>query len=318
MLREMLYRRTYHGELVWGATTHVDRNGRARVPIRCDESRLVVVPAPDLEIVPAPLWTAVQQRLAMLRETYLRDWHGKLWAKPNLGRTGRYLLTDLARCGVCGGHLVVRGNTPRVYGCARYGLRGTCRNGLAQPVALMDAAFLGALEREVLTPERFRVAVQAGVERVRQQLWEEPDRGAALTRERESLTRKIQRMVAAIGDGKGPKTLVAEIAKAEARSDEITAELARLDAGPALARLDLQRMEREIAGQLARFADLLKGNVLRARQALKKLLVDRAEFTPVPDAQGGQTYAFRAELAYGAVLEQAIYTSKIPDWTPSV
>ena len=315
MVRELLYRRAYHGELVWGKTTHVDRAGRAGVTVRCGPERLLVVPAPGLQIVPDELWDAVHQRLAAMGETYLRDGRGKLWAKPDLGREGKYLLTGLAKCGCCGWNLVVRGYTPRLYGCSHYHQRGTCANGLAQPVAAVDAAFLAALQRETLTPERFAYAVTCGVERLRAELAREPDRGPALQRERAALQRKIERLVAAIGDGRGPAALVQEIARAEARIREIEAEAARLQAAPALAAVDWGRLEGAVAMQLTRFGDLLQGNVPRARQALKKLLVDQVVFTPVADAGGRRTYAFRGELAYGAVLQEAValeYTARIP------
>jgi len=312
MVRELLYRRAYHGEVVWGKTTRVDREGRAGVIARCGAERLVVVPDPDLQIVPDALWDAVQQRLAAVNATYLRDSRGKLWAKPDCGRTGRYLLTGLATCGRCGWNLVVRGNTPRVYGCSHYHQRGTCDNSLGQPVAQVDAAFLDALARETLTPERFAYAVERGVERLHEQLAREPERGPALHREKAALQRKIERMVAAIGDGKGPAALVQEIARAEARVKEIEAEVARVQATPALTKVNWRRLEGAVAAQLDRFQDLLRGNPPRARQALKKLLVDKVEFTPVESSGGHRTYAFRGELAYGAVLQEAIYTEKIP------
>lgn len=141
------------------------------------------------------------------------------------------------------------------------------------------------------------------VERVQEQLAREPDRGAALERERAALARKVERLVAAIGDGRGPVALVQEIARAEARLQEIEAEMARLAAASRMSALDLKRLEREVEAELARFADVLRGAVPRVRQALKKLLVDRAEFTPVPTEKKKRTYAFKAELSYGAILQ---------------
>ncbi len=76
--------------------------------------------------------------------------------------------------------------------------------------------------------------------------------------------------------------------------------------------------EKEIAEQLRRFADLLHGNVPRARQLLKKLLVDRVVFAPVTLSGGTRTYSFRGELTYGALLREVIYSTRIPDWTTSV
>lgn len=108
--------------------------------------------------------------------------------------------------------------------------------------------------------------------------------------------------MAAIGDGRGPVALVQEIAKAEARIKEIDTEVARLETAPSLTAMDLKRLEREVESDLTRFADLLRGNVPRARQALKKLLVDRVTFTPIRAENGRQTYAFAGELSYGALL----------------
>ncbi len=312
MVREMLIRPLYHGEVVWGQTTRIDKDGRAGLRIPRGKDGWVIVPAPELQIVPDDLWEAVQERLKTMRETYLRDARGKLWAKPDLRRAGRYLLTDLAKCGCCGWNLAVIGNTPRMYGCAHHSKRGVCGNSLRQSVALVDAAFLGALERECLTPERFAYALRCGVERVQEQASRRTDYGPALERERASLLRKIQRMVEAIGDGQGPASLVQEIAKAEARVKEIERELVRLAAIPSLEALGSAHVEDAVAEQLSRFTDLLRGNVPRARQALKKLLVDKVLFTPIDIGSSRQTYEFKGELSYGAIVREVIYLESVP------
>lgn len=320
-VREMLYRRLYRGEIVWGQYTNVDRNGRAGLRVKRDPSEHLVISAPDLRIVPEPLWQAVQKRLQVINEGYLRDTRGKLWGQPDRGREGRYLLTGLAKCGCCGWSLAVLGGVRRVYGCAHSFRRGVCANTVTQPVALVDAAFLTALEREVLTPERFRYAVEVAVERVRERLVKSPDCRISLEQERKGLQRKIERWTEAVGDRDVASVFIPKIKQANARVMEIDAELARLTAAPTLGVLELKRLEREIEGELARFADLLRGNVPRARQALKKLLVDRVEFTPVQERNGKGTYAFKGELHYGALLRggiSGIYPDKNPLGTPMV
>lgn len=311
-IREMLHRPLYHGEILWGRTTHTDRDGRAGIRMDRPEEKWLTIPAPELKIVPDDLWEAVQQRLKLQNEKFVRDCRGKLWGKPDRRQEGRYLLTGLARCGVCGWNLGVIGGRRRAYGCIHAHKRGACANDLSQPVDLVDAAFLDALEREALTPERFCRALEYGVERVRDELAQQPDRRPALEREKAALARRIGRMVEAIGDGRGPAALVQEIAKGEARIKEIEAGMARLAAVPALDELNLKRIERDVEGQLARFADLLKGNIPRARQALKQLLVDRVEFTPGDLGDGRRTYQFQGELAYGAVLREVVYMEQIP------
>ncbi|MGH7406730.1 MAG: zinc ribbon domain-containing protein [Candidatus Methylomirabilales bacterium] len=145
----------------------------------------------------------------MANEDSLRDTRGKLWGKPDRKTEGRYLLSGLVMCGLCRWTLTVLGGGRRMYGCSHHHRRGTCENDLLQQVEAVDAAFLGALERE---------------------------KGA--------LARKIERMVAAIRDGRAPSALVQEIAKAEARGRGIEAERTRLAAAPTVTALDLKRIER--------------------------------------------------------------------------
>jgi hypothetical protein len=87
----------------------------------------------------------------------------------------------------------VIGGKSRLYGCSYAQKRGesVCRNDFVQTVHLADAAFLAALEREILTPDRFRYAVQCAVDHVRQRLAENPDLRPALLREKVALERKI-------------------------------------------------------------------------------------------------------------------------------
>jgi hypothetical protein len=244
-VQEMLRRRRYRGEIVWGKTTHTDKHGRAGVRLERPEKGWIALSAPDLRIVDDQLWEAVEKRLKARQEDYLRDTRGKLWGKPDIRREGQYLLSGLAKCALCGWNIAVLGGKRRVYGCTHALERGVCSNDVSRPVDLVDAAFLEKLKQEVLTPEGFRYALECGVADVIEKLAEDPDRGSALEREKVALSRKIERMVAAIGDGNGPSALVREIAKAEARVSEIDAQLVRLAAGPGLKTLAWKIHERK-------------------------------------------------------------------------
>ena len=120
----------------------------------------------------------------------------------------------------------------RMYGCMHAAKRGSCVNRFYQRVDLVEEAFLATLQREVLTPEHLATAVQYSLARLRAHLTQEPDPRPALARECQALTRRIERMVTAIGDGRGAATLVAEIAKAEEQIKALEIELARLAAIP--------------------------------------------------------------------------------------
>ncbi len=113
------------------------------------------------------------------------------------------LFSRLGRCALCGGPIVVGGGRPRLDGCSHFPKRGVCPNDLAQPVPVVEGAFLAALDQEVLTPERFRYALQVGLEHLGTELATHPDERPALEREKITLTCRSEWMVEAIGDGRG-------------------------------------------------------------------------------------------------------------------
>ena len=307
-----MVRPVYRGLLVWNRTTHKDRGGNAGVRVKREERDWIQCEAPELRIVPKPLWAAVQSRLKAQQALYLRDGQGKLWGKPDQRKEGRYLLTNLAVCSKCGGRIGVVGGAPRCCGCGEAQNRGSCDNRLTQRVTVVDAAFLTCLQREVLTPERFRYAVACGVARVRERLAQEPERASTLEHERDALARQIKRLVATIEGGRGPTALVREIDEKETQIRDIEAELARLAAAPTLAQLDPGKLEEAVATHLSRFQELIMSNVPLARQALKKLQLHPMVFTPVEAGDAGEagsrrlTYGFHGELSFGPPIREVI------------
>jgi DNA invertase Pin-like site-specific DNA recombinase len=104
----MLTRPLYRGEIVWNQTKKRDAWGvQAQRPR--PEADWVRVPAPELRIVPEPLWLVVERRLASMRKFYLRTTNGTLHgrARGASGTESKYLLTGLAECGICHGGLTV-------------------------------------------------------------------------------------------------------------------------------------------------------------------------------------------------------------------
>ena len=104
-------------------------------------------------------WKAVHSRLKGARAIYLRGTQGQLWGRPTDGVESKYLLTGMARCGACGGSLVVRSRSHRgrrafFYGCTSNHHRGrsVCTNTLEMPMAAADEAVLSQLEGDALRP----------------------------------------------------------------------------------------------------------------------------------------------------------------------
>ena len=62
---------------MWGRVTHTDQDGKAGVRVKREERDWITREAPELRIVPEPLWLAVQSRLKEQQALYLRDGQGK-------------------------------------------------------------------------------------------------------------------------------------------------------------------------------------------------------------------------------------------------
>jgi hypothetical protein len=126
-----------------------------------------------LKIVSADLWNAAHARLDASRKTYLRGTSGQLWGRPPAGTTGKYLLTGLARCGCCGGGVLVKSRQHGRkrsfrYGCSSYHLRGTaiCKNRLEALMDAADEAAFDMIERDVLDPSVLEQAMEYALQRL--------------------------------------------------------------------------------------------------------------------------------------------------------
>ena len=170
-VREVLYRDLYRGVIVWNKTKKRDQWGAKRTVAR-PKADWIEVPEPSLQIVPPTVWEAAHARLATVRRVYLAATEGQPFGRPPLSDPSKYLLTNLALCGCCGGSLRVRshGNSggnrrKRFYGCSGYHERGTtvCRNGQDAPMVEADHELLETLLEDVLDPTIVREAVDEAV-----------------------------------------------------------------------------------------------------------------------------------------------------------
>ena len=100
---------------------------------------------------------------------------------------------------------------------------------------------------------------------------------------RKKLDRELARLTAAVTSGGPLKTLVSAIKTAEWQAEHVDAELAGLDGGNRVSRVEQQRIERELRVRVDDWRGLLRRHVPQARQILRKLLVDRVVFTPRAD-----------------------------------
>ena len=75
-----------------------------------------------------------------------------------------------------------------------------------------------------------------------------------------------------------------------------TLEITAIERSPRTAAFDSHELDRVLAEHLGRFGEMLRGDVVQARQALQKLLVDRIRFTSITLPDGQQTYRVDAGM----------------------
>ena len=308
-VRAMLYNERYIGRIPFGEFRNAWRKG-TQTRIRQPQSEIIKAERADLRIVPDDLWRRVQDRLASVAKTYLRDTGGQLWGRPGRGHDSKYLLTGNARCEQCGANMTVIGGKIGIpgkrkacfyYGCSYFHNRGetVCGNRTRVRMELADEAVLTAVESRVLTPAAMEYVVDRAADIVRKRQSSNSDLPDRLADQLRQDRRKLDNFLSLIADGKAPASVMAKIEQLEgqiAASDKRLEEL-RV-ALPASADLDL--LKASLRSRLAQFHDLIRADVPKARQALRKLLKQPLAFAPL--AEGG--YSIKGEMRVGALLAQ--------------
>ena len=298
-VREVLYRELYRGLIVWNQTRKRNGNGQKQPRARAAGER-VTVPAAHLRIVTDEQWDAAHGRLERDRAIYLRTNKGVLWGRPVSGVEGKYLLTGLGRCSLCGGGLEVRSRahgTGRArhrvffYACSTYHRRGSavCPNKMEMPLQAADDAILSAFETELLDPGIIEEAMRRAIARAKGQPANQDEQLRRLMERGEQIAGELERLTAAVVAGGEASTLVQAMRTREAELKSVRASIARLEQPPRV-----QRSDREAAqllrAKLADWRGLLRAHVAQARQIVRKLVTGRIDFTPDFEAR---TYGYR-------------------------
>ena len=282
-VRAVLYRELYRGEIVWNRTKKRDTWG-----VKCQrprpESEWLRVPAPALRIVDEALWDAAHARLAATRQTYLRTQGGRLWGRPPSGLASRYLLTGIARCGICGGGLEVRSQSHGrrrafYYSCSSFYRRGpeVCPNRYEIPMKTADAAVIEALLTDLLTPDRLATVVKRLLARATAARDTPDTTAAAVERQIGEVEAALGRLTAAVASGGDLPALVEAIKAQESQRVALTRRLEGLQRPPVTFDAALDRRLRRA---VAEWRGVLGRQVAQARQIVGKLLADRLTFAP--------------------------------------
>jgi DNA invertase Pin-like site-specific DNA recombinase len=286
-IRAMLFRELYRGVIVWNRTERIIRRGghHKRARTAADWLRL---DAPALRIVPESLWAAVQARLADTRAAYLGARNGRAGGRPVNGTEGRYLLTGLGQCGVCGAGMFIhtRGRWERgaaSYGCMAYHTRGpvVCSNNLEVPLRAADQGVLAAVERDLLRVEVLETSLAKALDLARPDVDAVSGRARRVREELARLDAEVSRLAGAIAAGGELGALLTALQERERRRAELRAELAALErVTEGAASLDVVETLDMMRRALTDWQGMLRQEGPQARHALSAMLAGRLIFTP--------------------------------------
>ena len=262
-VREVLFRERYRGVIVWNRTRKRDRWGQRRRVNRA-EVDWIRVAAPALEIIDDALWTAAHRRLTAARQLYLKGTKGRPFGRPPVGSPSKYLLTNLAQCGLCGSSMKVRTRSHRhvrakFYGCSGYHDRGrtVCPNGADVPMEDANLMVLEAVLDDVLTPDLVEEAVTEAL-RILQPDDDGEGQLAQLAKEMTRVEGERSRLANAIATGGDLDGLLVAMKEREARLVQLGQHRQAVEARVACSDVgDLDRIRRELLALAADWRSLL-------------------------------------------------------------
>jgi site-specific DNA recombinase len=291
----MLRRERYRGTLTWGKFAKGYKRG-TKVRTARPEREWLRVEAPHLQIVDEALWFRVQARLNDNRRS----------ATPVGGRPPSYLLSGLARCGVCGGPIAVNNGGKsttapiKVYLCQYHRTRGdeVCSSSLRRPVETVDRVVLEYVASNVLTEEVITDALKLLRRRLTDRVRGAGAEVEALEVEANRLRAEIANLVTALASGPAqPAPIVDAVAERQEKLSILDARIRSAKTAPEAISTELSRLEREARRRLADFRTALASHPTEARAFLAKVFTGPLIFTP-----DGNRYRIEGEIPAAGVL----------------
>jgi DNA invertase Pin-like site-specific DNA recombinase len=306
-IREMLYRPLYRGEIVWNKTKKLHRGGTKQQRQR-PESEWILIPAPELRIVPQELWDKVHGRLKDAHHRFVRGTiTGHLFGRSSRqDRDSPYLLSGVGRCTLCEGPLIAltRGHgkkRSRFYGCSYNHKRGSavCTNAVQLKQELLDQAVLTALA-DVLDERILEAAVEKAVQRLQVQNKDVAKQRSSLAQQLSEVETRKHRLVDAIARGEAIESLLTQLKAEEHQARLLTEQLRTLSNCEQITSLNRKQLSEELKRRVADIRGLMARHVSQARQMIRKL-VPQLDCTPFREGDE-KGYRFSGDGCYGQLL----------------
>jgi hypothetical protein len=226
-VRDVLQRELYGGVIVWNQTRKRDRWGQHRQQPR-QEADWLRVPAPQLRVVPDALWMAARARFAERQRKHTTTGTHR----RRLDVDSPYLLSEFARCAICGGSFAVHtrqhgGACVPFYGCASFWKRGArvCPNNLLAPLVGLNEEVLGTMQDDIFRPSIVQEAIRLALADLT------PARESAarqkLERELSTVRAECERLADAIARGGPLEVLLERLRARQARRVAVEEEFDR-------------------------------------------------------------------------------------------
>jgi len=217
----LLNNELYIGKLVWNRQHFIKDPETGKRQARANpRAEWVVQDVPDLRIIDDALWNAVKAQQRHIRQGLTQDGAG---VRSERARRPVYLLSNLIKCGRCGGGFSKI--STHHYGCSNARNRGTCDNWLTIRRDVLEASVLSGLKTHLMHPDlvkEFAVEYHRELNRLnasREQVYVHKADEAA------RVDRQIRALVEAIKDGMRTPTMKQELLALEARKAELAAVL---------------------------------------------------------------------------------------------
>jgi len=306
-IREILHRELYRGISIWNQTQTVQIGGTKKQRQR-PQSEWLRVPVPSLRIVSDLDWERVQKRIKESATIYRRAHDGTLKNGP-CGRVlnSQYLLSGLAKCGMCGMSIVGitrkrKGHIYKLYGCACYQKRGAviCKNHLQIGQHEMDRAVLKSLQ-DALDPKLLDESVNLAVSQIKKEEHTEPKKIEVLERQLSEIQKRIERLAEAIATTGGSEPIYEKLKAEEYRRKAIQHELATLCEIAQVRSLDSVSLIQDIKTRIYDLRGLLMRQISEGRNILKTTLNGSLILQAV-ELGGKAGYRFYGTGSYGSLL----------------
>ncbi len=262
----------YLGELVWNRSKFIqDPDTGGRVKRRNPESEWTRKSVPELRIVPEELHLEVQARMAQTADKSAAIREG-IGASARNGADGKFLLTGLLRCGICGGPISTTARN--VFGCSVRHNRGdrACNNDVKFNRELAETALLDAVRAELFTPHVIGRFVELLGSEFEQQ---SKTSQAAVVDYRKALKdceNRIEGCLEFIEAGQGSASVAGRLAVLEAKVLDLRNAIGKEDEVRSLSTAELSELRKMGLAALDSLPALLAGAVAETRVVLGRLL----------------------------------------------